>query len=187
MSGRAGSQSSPALRGCDATGHAFGPPAATAIQPQRLWEFWGIGVQTATLSPTCRPRRLNILEAAVKEERWRYCRIDGSVSSAAGWSRQNALMGGADAHTLQWTWHVMPMVMQMHGSAHHIFVAMLAHCYALPAEREARVRQFQTSSSIPLFLLTSQVGRSCGSFAVLHQQCCRRASSWYLQQECCAL
>lgn len=30
------------------------------------------------------PRRLNILEAAVKEERWRYCRIDGSVTSAAG-------------------------------------------------------------------------------------------------------
>lgn len=26
------------------------------------------------------------------------------------------------------------------------------------AEREARVRQFQTSSTIPIFLLTSQVG-----------------------------
>lgn len=31
-----------------------------------------------------RPHRLNILEAAIKEERWRYCRIDGSVASAAG-------------------------------------------------------------------------------------------------------
>jgi SNF2 family DNA or RNA helicase len=51
---------------------------------------------------------LNILEAAIKEEGWRYCRIDGSVASAA--------------------------------------------------EREARVRQFQGSSSIPVFLLTSQVG-----------------------------
>jgi len=34
--------------------------------------------------PPANPRRLNILEAAVKEERWRYCRIDGSVTSAAG-------------------------------------------------------------------------------------------------------
>ena len=32
-------------------------------------------------APSC---RLNILEAAIKEERWRYCRIDGSVASAAG-------------------------------------------------------------------------------------------------------
>ncbi|KAL4444622.1 hypothetical protein ABPG77_002439 [Micractinium sp. CCAP 211/92] len=51
---------------------------------------------------------LNILESAIREEGWRFCRIDGSVASAA--------------------------------------------------EREARVRQFQTSSSIPIFLLTSQVG-----------------------------
>ncbi|KAL4427704.1 hypothetical protein ABPG75_001793 [Micractinium tetrahymenae] len=51
---------------------------------------------------------LNILESAIREEGWRFCRIDGSVASAA--------------------------------------------------EREARVRHFQTSSSIPIFLLTSQVG-----------------------------
>ena len=31
--------------------------------------------------------RLNILEAAIKEESWRYCRIDGSVASAAGVQR----------------------------------------------------------------------------------------------------
>ncbi|KAI3429485.1 hypothetical protein D9Q98_005576 [Chlorella vulgaris] len=51
---------------------------------------------------------LNILESAIKEQQWRYCRIDGSVASAA--------------------------------------------------ERQARVQQFQGSSSIPVFLLTSQVG-----------------------------
>lgn len=146
-------------------------PLAPLVQQQSSCSdsgsFGALGCKPATLSPTCRPRRLNILEAAVKDERWRYCRIDGSVSSAAGWIRQNALMGGADAHTLQGAWHIMSMVVQVHGSAHHIFAAMRAHCYALLAEREARVRQFQTSSSIPLFLLTSQVGRSCGMMAPL--------------------
>ncbi|GAB4822407.1 hypothetical protein N2152v2_009453 [Parachlorella kessleri] len=51
---------------------------------------------------------LNILEAAITEEGWRFCRIDGSVASTQ--------------------------------------------------EREARVKRFQTSSDIPIFLLTSQVG-----------------------------
>ncbi|KAK9816584.1 hypothetical protein WJX72_002280 [[Myrmecia] bisecta] len=51
---------------------------------------------------------LDILQAAVEARMWRFCRIDGSVSSAT--------------------------------------------------ERQERVQQFQTSKSIPVFLLTSQVG-----------------------------
>ena len=51
---------------------------------------------------------LDILEAGVRAEGWRMCRVDGSVASAA--------------------------------------------------ERQARVEAFQTDPSIPIFLLTSQVG-----------------------------
>lgn len=51
---------------------------------------------------------LDILQAAIVQERWRFCRVDGSVASAA--------------------------------------------------ERQARVESFQTDPSVPVFLLTSQVG-----------------------------
>ena len=44
--------------------------------------------------PSCPACRLNILEAAIKEERWRYCRIDGSVASAVGGQGRAGLGGG---------------------------------------------------------------------------------------------
>eukprot|EP00887_Chlorella_sp_A99_P003096 scaffold9.g3096.t1 len=73
---------------------------------------------------------LNILEAAVKARGWRYCRRASSGARRAG-------MGGAVRA----------------GRARRIDGSVAA-----AGEREARVRAFQTDLSIPLFLLTSQVG-----------------------------
>lgn len=92
--------------------------------------------------------RLNILEAAIKEEGWRFCRIDGSVSSAAGGLRVRSSTPRSRRYTV-----ARPLALCSVAAPSQ--VCLLGFPFA--AEREARVSRFQASPAIPIFLLTSQV------------------------------
>lgn len=96
---------------------AVGPPAAAAaggLRPAalaamgRLRSAAGLLLSHAAAAPPrpyalcLLPARLNILESAIKEEQWRYCRIDGSVASAAGRARACCSWGLRPASTAAW-------------------------------------------------------------------------------------
>ena len=60
--------------------------------------MWLLSVWSG-LKPSILLCRLNILEAAIKEEGWRFCRIDGSVASTQEREVRRALLPGFWAYT----------------------------------------------------------------------------------------